>query len=133
MTKRPNPKCHDCGTPLTDSNRASSKSYCKPCENARVRKWAKDHPDKVRATQLKAKYGIDYSEYEALVERAMGKCSICGKPETNFNQYGPRVLNVDHDHESGRVRGLLCTGCNTKLGWFENNRDAVMNYLRSQP
>lgn len=56
------------------------------------------------------KYGLPFHEWFYLVAQQRGACAICQRPTH------PLALNIDHDHTSGRVRGLLCTPCNTGLG-----------------
>ena len=60
-------------------------------------------PVKRRARNLK-RYGITEAQFQKMVERQKGRCDICREPL--------KTPNVDHDHESGRVRGLLCWFCN---------------------
>lgn len=67
-------------------------------------------------------YDLIYQEFFIAQE---GKCDICGKHQDNEN----RRLALDHDHETGVVRGLLCFSCNSKLGWYELNVQAVADYL----
>src|SRR5208282_2479817 len=62
--------------------------------------------------QRKHRYGISPEEYAALVERAGGRCELCGR---KFRS-GKRPIHIDHDHETGKIRGLLYPGCNTALG-----------------
>jgi hypothetical protein len=63
-----------------------------------------------------AMFGITLEEYERLYEAQNCVCAICGNP----NSKG-RLLSVDHDHVTGKVRGLLCQKCNTGLGMFNDN------------
>ena len=61
-----------------------------------------------------------------------GKCAICGLLETTTHKGRLRRLSVDHDHVSGRIRGLLCGACNTGLGSLEHDLDkldAAIRYL----
>ena len=58
------------------------------------------------------RYGLSEAEYEALVTKAAGCCAVCGQ--------GEKKLVIDHDHDTGKVRGLVCMGCNTFLGFLEN-------------
>jgi hypothetical protein len=61
------------------------------------------------------KYGLTGEQYEMLLASQNGACAIChGSPPVG------KSLNVDHDHDTGIVRGLLCTPCNTGLGFFKD-------------
>lgn len=72
-----------------------------------------------------SKYGLTHKEYDGMFKSQGGKCKICG------NKFDYR-LHVDHCHTTGKVRGLLCRGCNTGLGQFQDDprilREAI-NYL----
>jgi len=70
---------------------------------------------------LKSNYNFTLKEYDKLFQQQNGKCAICRKPETASNQYGIRVLSVDHNHRTGKVRGLLCDRCNRMLGFAREN------------
>ena len=72
----------------------------------------------IRDANLKALYGIRLVQYEQMVERQTGVCAICGRPPR-----GRRALDVDHDHVTGRVRGLLCGNCNRAVGLLDENPD----------
>lgn len=62
-------------------------------------------------------------------------CEICGQAEhaitfTGYtNRTKPNKLCVDHDHNTKKFRGLLCVSCNSKLGWYQNNKEAIEKYL----
>ena len=90
-------------------SRKSSGIYrtCKPCHNDKYR-------DYKRRWDLENKYGITLEEYN---EMAKDGCDICGK--TSEENKG--CLIVDHDHETGKLRGVLCTVCNTGLGKLGDN------------
>jgi hypothetical protein len=82
-----------------------------------------------RAKDLKSNYGMSPQQYEALHQAQGGKCLIC-KTSNPGGQGGK--LHVDHSHETGKVRGLLCTNCNRGLGFFQDqieNLTAAINYL----
>ncbi len=65
--------------------------------------------------------GMSRNEYEIVWAEQGGKCAICGNEETAKHQSGSlRRLAVDHDHATGRFRGLLCTVCNQKLALLED-------------
>ena len=76
-------------------------------------------PEKVerrRNATLLRKYGISLSQFNNLLAAQGGGCAICGKKSHGAGQ----ALHVDHDHETGEVRGILCYRCNVGLSWVEN-------------
>jgi hypothetical protein len=68
-----------------------------------------------RNYKLKSKYGIDSTSYEAMLAEQLGSCKICGGDGNG------RRLVVDHDHTSGKIRGLLCNRCNQFIGMIGDN------------
>ena len=114
--------CPDCGRiqPLSAFGRnAGSKagvtSYCKPCHNARGRR-AKELLGGERTYHLRRRYGITAEDADAMLERQEGLCAIC--------RAAP-AAHVDHDHETGAVRALLCFNCNGGLGQFRDDPDVL--------
>lgn len=73
------------------------------------------------------KYGISKSEYEALWAQQDGLCAICFEPETTVIRGRLIELSVDHNHQTGQIRGLLCASCNNGLGRFQDNIDRIRN------
>ncbi len=98
-------------------------SQCKPCGNAYSLKWRKDNPikakDSMRGYTLR-KYAISDLVYSNMLEAQNGLCKICGK--TNPDN---KTLSIDHNHETGEVRGLLCSKCNLALGGFRDSVDLL--------
>lgn len=99
------------------------------CRTCYLRKSRKDHPTERRKWHLKYNYGITPQEYQILFEAQNGKCAICNTndPITRLN------FSVDHDHVTGRVRGLLCTTCNSLLGFAKDQvvlLEKAIEYLR---
>jgi len=77
-------------------------------------------------------YGLTLEQYEAMVEYQDHKCKICGIPETenSLDKNGnPKRLSIDHDHETGQIRGLLCNPCNTALGSFRDNVESLQRAI----
>lgn len=96
-------------------------SDCGKCRNEknRARRKANPHAEReyARNTALKADYGLSRADYDSLVAAQHNLCLICQRPERRKSKFGKVFeLSVDHDHETGRVRGLLCFSCNTALG-----------------
>ncbi|HDZ20957.1 hypothetical protein LCGC14_0878520 [marine sediment metagenome] len=76
-----------------------------------------------RAYALKSKYGMSVSDYNDLLTKQGGLCAGCGKPPVDG-----KALFVDHDHTTGRVRGLLHTNCNTALGMAADDPNMVRRW-----
>ena len=67
-------------------------------------------------------FQISIEEYNSMFIKQGGVCAICGRVETAKHQSGTvRKLAVDHNHLTGKIRGLLCGNCNNGLGRFEDN------------
>lgn len=81
---------------------------------------------KEREYRLQADYGIGVAEYDALMAKQGERCPICDRSLTD----GRVKPVVDHCHDSGQVRGILCNGCNMHLGWFEARQKAARAYLK---
>jgi len=102
-------------------------AYCISCDKEKKREQQLKDKFGCRRRNLKKNYNITLDEYDILFEQQNGVCAICG----GIN-YGGRRLVVDHDHKTGKVRGLLCHHCNMCLGQFENFRTMAENYLLEQ-
>ena len=67
---------------------------------------------------MRHRYGISPEEYRRRTEEQDGRCAICGrKPGKNVRAHWGGKLCVDHDHETGKIRGLLCNDCNLAVGY----------------
>lgn len=88
-------------------------------EKARKRRIDQRHG---RAYRLKSKFGITIERYEEMLAEQGGVCGICERTE----RIKGRRLAVDHSHESGRIRGLLCSACNQSLGHLGDDINGVM-------
>lgn len=139
--------CTKCGQekPLDEfwpdrSKKHGRMAQCKDCKRQAMREYRAKNPDmnkkrywanrdKERERHLVKKYGVTFEDYAAMLESQGGVCAICGKPEPEN-----KTLDVDHDHETGEVRGLLCTSCNRMLG-HSGDRPEVLEagakYLQS--
>ena len=86
----------------------------------RKAKWHSDPERRAnqRAIELRSKYGLAVERYDEMLAQQDGLCAICGKPPKPDGTRAASRLHVDHDHETGQVRRLLCNNCNRALGYF---------------
>jgi hypothetical protein len=120
-------RCHEWKT--ADHFRANSNnktsglySYCNPCERARGLARHKANPDAQRWRTVRHRYGLEKADYDRMLEEQGGACASCGTTESSHDH--PRRnalsehywLHIDHDHETGEIRGLLCYRCNNGIG-----------------
>ncbi|MFD5697441.1 endonuclease VII domain-containing protein [Streptomyces lasiicapitis] len=112
------------------------KSICKLCHTAQVRGWYGEHSDRSntnrRRLQLKQNYGLTPDEYDAMLSAQGGVCAICKRPERVKRQGKLVRMPVDHCHETGRVRALLCHSCNRAIGLLGDDTEllrAATEYL----
>lgn len=100
-------------------------SECKVCHKAR--RIAYNHTKAgrraTRSADYRKHYGITIEDFERMEDKQGGRCAICGRSSAR------RKLDVDHNHETGQVRQLLCQRCNVTLGWLERYRKQFINYL----
>ena len=112
-------------------NRNTLYSVCKRCKSevASERYRTSLHVKLlVRQSNIRRKYGLSPQDYEELLDRQNNSCAIC----LNLFSGGPRARTapaVDHCHETGAIRGLLCQACNRGLGMFYDNREALLNAI----
>ena len=95
-----------------DGRRAS----CKECYYS---------PEQEAARNLKARYGITLAEYDTMLEQQGGCCKVCRTTDSG----GKGRFHVDHNHTTGKVRGLLCSGCNKGLGHLQDSPDVLLKAL----
>jgi hypothetical protein len=113
-------ECKWCGSLFKPQ--APSHLYCS--QDCKDNGWSNNY--------LSRAYSISHKDYENLEEKQEGKCAICGSEGFIINKYGFKKIVVDHDHETGKVRGLLCHNCNRGLGLFQDSSDFLRkaaNYL----
>lgn len=113
---------------FNDASRKDRKSpRCKECHIDVIRRWEKENPEAhlriKRNKHLKKTYNITLKDYEMLLEQQNYRCKICNSDEAGSYE----SFAVDHNHDTGKVRGLLCFPCNFLLG---NCREDV-NVLHS--
>ena len=86
---------------------------------------------KTRGYRLKHVYSISEDDYNKMFVEQGGVCKICGNPpHPHAKNNKSLVLHIDHDHNTNEIRGLLCSRCNSALGWYENNCTQINLYLK---
>lgn len=105
------------------ANRYVKNAQCVECLKIRTSNKRKESPEQFkeynRKSWLKKAYGISVEEYEALFEKQGGKCAIC---EKDLN----KASHVDHCHDSGKIRGILCPACNKGIGHFYDSPELLI-------
>ena len=99
-------------------------NVCKPCFQVVERLSRRRNPGRTRNEWLKYSYGITSAQYDKLLVKQKGSCAICKSIPTK------KRLAVDHDHSTGKIRGLLCHPCNAAIGLFKDNTDFLLEAKR---
>jgi hypothetical protein len=151
--RTPNPNCGICGNKKVKIGAARGLK-CPVCNRRRNSEWAKNNPERAntrnrahkarnkekvdrihRNSKLTTVYGISIDEYEVLLSNQNGLCAICRESEVKRHRNGTLwALSVDHDHVTGKIRGLLCSACNVGIANFRENIEALeaaIEYLKS--
>ena len=98
------------------ARRGGLAAYCRECTSVYMASGVK------RKSRLKTTYGITPEQYDEMLRAQRGVCGACGNPPSKADKWR---LAIDHNHHSGRLRGLLCARCNTALGLLRDDRDVI--------
>ena len=101
------------------SNSKHSDGYRSECKECSSHSWRKQT------------YGISKPDYITMLKMQGGVCAICGKGQRNTTK--KKALSVDHCHASGKIRGLLCSACNSAIGHLEDDiprMSSAIDYLK---
>jgi hypothetical protein len=131
----PTKKCSTCHCekelkdfPTHSYTKSGCRSECKTCAAKKGLIYKSQHQVESVAAARKRKYGITKTDFDKLLIIADNKCQICG---TYFD--AKVVPHIDHSHETGAVRGILCRACNSGIGFLQDNPILVaraLSYLR---
>jgi hypothetical protein len=141
---------------VIDKRNGRRKLACRACESVRVslayaanpeaqqrarertKAWRRANTKQTapnrRKSILKSQYGLTSEQFAALVRAQSGKCALCGAAEHGRSTVAAGHWLVDHNHDTGEVRGLLCNSCNIGLGHYERllrevGEVALLEYL----
>ena len=111
-----------------NSCRSGRNSWCIECTNIRSKRWYNINKARSLANTREAKllreYGISVEKYQELLKQQGGLCKICKQLETQ-----QRKLSIDHNHKTGKVRGLLCNRCNVAIGLLNEDIGIIHNVI----
>jgi hypothetical protein len=138
-----NKVCSRCGQekPLSDFHKRKDRKcgvvgFCKVCAKIRGQNWRKTkqaeqytrnywRKNQRRITVLQA--GLTVERYNELFAGQDGRCGICKRHQTEFTKH----FDIDHNHKTDKIRGLLCRTCNKNLGLYENKqRDFKIEFIK---
>jgi hypothetical protein len=137
---------------ITDPVRGYRKARCKQCENERVRAYYASNPQyretRIKAARLQTKtasqgrkhrlksvYKMTPEQYDELLASQENCCALCGVEKVGNTRWKAEYFHIDHDHEQGHVRGILCQKCNVRIGALEGlmrdvGLDVALAYLK---
>lgn len=133
--KRPERKsvCPECGRDFIISliNKKYCSNVCMVKFNKRLyyqnnkEKWAENWKRRTINRRIK-QFGINEEEYNKMVDKVNNRCEICGRHTKELE----KSLCIDHDHNTGKIRGLLCSDCNVAIGRFKDNINSIKNAIK---
>jgi len=117
-----------------NSRRSHAKSRQNPQKIEAIRAYQalyrEQNRDVLSDRERERRFGITRQEYAEIFHSQNGTCAICSLPETATRNGKVKALAVDHDHKSGKVRGLLCSDCNTGIGKLKENRNIFLSAIK---
>ena len=94
------------------------------------REYRRKSPERERQTHLRVKFDLSLDDYDLMLAAQNGVCAICKQPETHLRNGKLKALAVDHDHKTGKIRGLLCSDCNTGIGKLKDSIDVLTSAVQ---
>ena len=107
-------------------NHGKSTVYCKKCCSEKRKVEYSLYFKAFRNGYLKRTYGISNDDYDKILKKQNGGCGICGK----ICKDEKKLFPVDHDHKTGKIRGILCNSCNNGIGRFHDDVNKLNNAVR---
>ena len=118
---------------ITRKMHPNGDTYCYECKKIRTQEYKVRHPGRhlkyYKTSHRRKYYNLEPHEYNKLMEDSNNLCMICKSPPRS------RSLHIDHDHKTGKVRGLLCHGCNTAIGLMKDDVNILtkaIEYLKKE-
>lgn len=109
------------------STSSGYRTRCKVCHQRDNNIWRYKNPYKAKAYKLKFNHGLSIEQYNTMFQQQKGCCKTCS---VHMSELPKGWLCVDHDHKTGRIRGLLCDNCNLALGKVQDNVQILKNMIK---
>ena len=121
--------CNKCGVEKSIAEYYKGHKRCKECYSEDYKNKKPSYSEK-KDYMLKYTYGENFGlkEYKSILQEQNGVCATCKNPNTNGRK-DTNNLYVDHNHETGKVRGLLCSNCNRALGLLGDNTHILQSMI----
>ena len=114
--------------------RSNAKRRANPETAAVIRdyqaRYREANAETLRHKERERRFGISPETYSQMLQSQNGVCAICGNPETATRFGVVKALSVDHCHETGKIRGLLCSDCNTGIGKLKDDVTILQSAIR---
>ena len=94
------------------------------------REHRKAYKTDYKDSDLQRRFGISLYDYSQMLLKQNGACAICKGTYSGHRNGEPKALAVDHDHKTGKVRGLLCEACNTGIGKLKEDVEILESAIR---
>jgi hypothetical protein len=123
--RRATPRRTDGSCLWCSASLAGRKRNAKFCSTScSMKHWHWSHPGQQRWYMLKCIYGVDQADFNEMFAAQGGMCAICGTDQPSGDG---RIAqwNIDHDHSTGKVRGILCSQCNIGIGQLRDDPDLL--------
>lgn len=103
----------------------------KKTRDADKKRWRDNNKKRIKELTLKYRYNITVEKFDEMVKDQNNLCAVCKKPETLVYKKTNKVMDlaVDHNHLTGKVRGLLCSKCNQGYGCLQESEETITNLL----
>ena len=125
--------CPVCSVEKEENQYWKGQYLCISCQKDKQKNsWQSRTPKKRLEQHLKYKYGVTHSEFMFQWEKQQGSCSICSidLPDLMLYEGRKRGYAIDHNHETGKFRGILCLTCNTLLGMAKDSSEILKNAIQ---
>jgi nitrate/TMAO reductase-like tetraheme cytochrome c subunit len=127
--------CNSCGIeknveefPMRSTTKRGYRQPCKKClqkTRRKIRRMDNKWYKRNKKNKLKRKYGISLEEFDKMKNDQNNKCAICNV-DFNDAEFNKSFPNVDHNHITGKTRGILCTSCNSGIGFFNDSIELII-------